>query len=53
MNLDPAPRLNKVPFILTAVVCFAVFLLIGLLAPNRFNTVPLIVAVSFLVAAGL
>jgi len=49
MNLDPAPRLNKVPFILTAVVCFAVFLLIGLLAPNRFNTVPLIVAVSFLI----
>src|SRR5207244_3010843 len=48
MNLDSAPRLNKAPFILTAAVCFAVFLLIGLLAPNRFNTVPLVIAVTFL-----
>lgn len=48
MNLDPAPRLNKIHFFLTAAVCFAVFLYLGLVAPNRFNTVPLIIAVTFL-----
>jgi hypothetical protein len=48
MNLDPAPRLNKAPFFITAAVCFTVFLLIGLLAPNRFDTLPLVIAVSFL-----
>lgn len=48
MNLDPAPRVNKTPFILTAAGCFAVTLTIGLLAPNRFEATPLIVAVVFL-----
>ncbi|MDQ5978862.1 MAG: hypothetical protein QG602_1836 [Verrucomicrobiota bacterium] len=49
MNLDPAPRLNKTPFILTAAGCFAVTVLIGLLAPNRFESVPLIISVVFLI----
>ena len=49
MNLEPAPRLNKTPFYVTAAVCFAVMLLIGLLAPNKFSTVPLIIAVVFLI----
>ena len=49
MNLEPAPRLNKTPFYVTAAVCFAVMLLIGLLAPNKFSTVPLIIAVAFLI----
>ena len=49
MNLDPAPRINKTPFILAAVGCFAVTLSIGLLAPDRFAATPLIVAVVFLI----
>lgn len=49
MNLEPAPRLNKTPFIITAVICFAVMLLIGLLAPDKFATVPLLLAVVFLI----
>ncbi len=48
MNLDTAPRVNKTPFILTSAGCFAVTLAIGLLAPNRFESTPLIVAVVFL-----
>ena len=48
MNLDPAPRVNKTPFLLTAAGCFAVTLAIGLLAPNRFEATPLIIAVVFL-----
>ncbi|HWA27499.1 MAG TPA: hypothetical protein VG734_17725 [Lacunisphaera sp.] len=48
MNLDPAPRLNKIHFFLAAAVFFAVFLYLGLVFPNRFNTVPLIAAVTCL-----
>src|SRR5688572_32073042 len=46
MNLEPAPRLNKMPWFVASAVCFTVFLLIGLLAPNRFDTVPLVISVS-------
>lgn len=49
MNLDPAPRINKTPFILAAAGCFAVTLSIGLLAPDRFAATPLITAVVFLI----
>src|SRR5262245_20280170 len=49
MNLDPAPRINKTPFILAAAGCFAVTLTVGLLAPDRFAATPLIVAVVFLI----
>ncbi len=49
MNLDPAPRINKTPFILAAAGCFAVTLSIGLLAPDRFAATPLITAVFFLI----
>lgn len=36
------------PWFVASAVCFTVFLLIGLLAPNRFDTIPLVVSVSFL-----
>lgn len=51
MNLDPAPRLNKFPFILTAVGCLAVVLLIALFAENRFAPLYFLTAVGFLIAS--
>lgn len=52
MNLNPPePRLNKLPFIITATVCFLVVVLIGLFAPNKFETLPLLVSVVFLITS--
>jgi hypothetical protein len=47
----PEPRLNKLPFIITALVCFTVVVLIGLFAGNRFSPTSLLTAVVFLVAS--
>ena len=51
MNLEPAPRLNKVPFFVVAAVCVAVVLLIGLFAQNKFAPLPFLSAVGFLAAS--
>ncbi len=48
MNLEPAPRLNKTPFIAVAAVCFAAVVLIGLFAQNKFAPLPFLSAVGFL-----
>lgn len=48
MNLDPAPRLNKTYFVLTAVGCLTAVLLIGLFAPNKFAPLPFLSAIGFL-----
>jgi biopolymer transport protein ExbB/TolQ len=48
MNLDPAPRLNKTPFILTAAGCLTAVVLIALFAPNKFAPLPFLSAVGFL-----
>jgi len=54
MNLEPAPRFGKTWFFLAAAGFFTVALLIGLLAPNRFEAAPLICAVvSFAISAAL
>ncbi len=47
----PEPRLNKLPFFITALVCFTVVVLIGLFADNRFSPTSLLTAVVFLVAS--
>lgn len=39
MNLEPAPRLNKIPFFFAAGVCVAAVIAIGLLAPDKFAPV--------------
>lgn len=51
MNLEPAPRLNKTTFILTAAGCLAVVILIGLFAPNKFSPLYFLTAVGFLIAS--
>jgi hypothetical protein len=51
MNLEPAPRLNKNTFILTAAGCLAVVILIGLFAPNKFSPLYFLTAVGFLIAS--
>ena len=51
MNLDPAPRLNKTYFVVTAAVCFAAVVLIGLFAPNKFAPLPFLSAVAFLLVS--
>ena len=51
MNLEPAPRLNKTTFILTAAGCLAVVVLIGLFAPNKFAPLYFLTAVGFLIAS--
>jgi hypothetical protein len=48
MNLDPAPRLNKTPFVLSAAGCLAAVVLIALFAPNKFAPLPFLSAVGFL-----
>ena len=48
MNLENAPRLNKVPFIAVALVSFAAVVLIGLFAPNKFAPMPFLSAVALL-----
>ena len=49
MNLEPAPRLKKVPFIAAAVACLAAVVLISLFAPNKFAPLPFLSAVGFLI----
>ena len=49
MNLEPAPRLNKTPFVVTAAGCITVIILIGLFAPNKFAPLPFLSAVGFLI----
>ncbi len=51
MNLDPAPRLNKTPFVLTAAACITAVLLIGLFAPNKFAALPFLSAVGFMLVS--
>lgn len=51
MNLEPAPRLNKTTFILTAAGCLAVVILIGLFAPDKFSPLYFLTAVGFLIAS--
>ncbi|HTL69082.1 MAG TPA: hypothetical protein VL200_15560 [Lacunisphaera sp.] len=51
MNLEPAPRLNKLPFFLTATGCVIVVLLIGLFAPNKFSPLPFLTSVGFLIVS--
>ena len=51
MNLEPAPRLNKNTFVLTAAGCLAVVILIGLFAPNKFSPLYFLTAVGFLIAS--
>jgi hypothetical protein len=51
MNLEPAPRLNKNTFVLTAAGCLAVVVLIGLFAPNKFAPLYFLTAVGFLIAS--
>ncbi len=46
---SPEPRLNKQPFIITAVVCFTAVVLIGLFAENRFAPLWFLTAVGLLV----
>jgi hypothetical protein len=48
MNLEPAPRLKKAPFIVVAAVCIAAVVLIGLFAQNKFAPLPFLSAVGFL-----
>jgi chemotaxis protein histidine kinase CheA len=48
MNLEPAPRLKKSPFIIVAAVCIVTVLLIGLFAPNKFAPLPFLSAVGLL-----
>jgi len=48
---SPEPRLNKLPFILTSLVCFAVVVLIGLFAQDRFAPLPMLTSVGFLIAS--
>ncbi len=51
MNLEPAPRLKKTTFALTAAGCLLVVFLIGLFAPNKFAPLYFLSAVGFLVAS--
>ncbi len=49
MNLEPAPRLKKIPFIAVAVACLTGVLLIALFAPNKFAPLPFLSAVGLLI----
>ncbi|HEY4248408.1 MAG TPA: hypothetical protein VGM64_16290 [Lacunisphaera sp.] len=49
MNLEPAPRLKKIPFIAVAVACCTGVLLIALFAPNKFAPLPFLSAVGLLI----
>jgi chemotaxis protein histidine kinase CheA len=49
MNLEPAPRLKKIPFIAAAVACSTGVLLIALFAPNKFAPLPFLSAVGLLI----
>lgn len=51
MTLEPAPRLNKLPFIFVTIACALAIVLIALLSDNPFAPLPFLTAVGLLIAS--